>query len=204
VTLFLDEQPIEPGSSFQTQGSCFPICWNESTIGKVGLSLLAIAFTLATITQLIPAFTGNFRNEMNFTRLNKKGVVILKYPFLIFGHIGFFSRAVLFFLVCFLFWEILLGPPIQLDEHQSTAGQAINSIRGTTWGRIIMGALGLGLVMYGVFAFLCIFFKIFPTPPPSSNKTLPITNGSSGTNMQTPISNTTHNNNVIQLTTLNE
>jgi hypothetical protein len=169
ITLLIEHQPVQPGSSFQSKGSCFPICWKNTVIGKIGLGLLAVAFTIATITQLIPALTGNFRNEMDFSKLNK--MRIIKYPFLAFGHIGFLARAVLFFLVCFLFWKILFGSFIYLDQYQSTVGQAINSIRGTSWGRNIMRTLGIGLIMYAVFAFMCIYFKIFPTPPPSTNIT---------------------------------
>lgn len=197
ITLFVDHNPIPPGSSFQRQGSCFPVCWKSSIIGSIGLGILALAFTIATVTQLVPAFTGNFRNEMDFNRLDSRYGIFVKYQFLVCGHLGFFARSVLFFLVCFLFWEVLVGRPLQLDVHQSTVGQAINGIRTHLWGRIIMGALGIGLILYGLFAFMCIYFKIFPTPPPSQNSSL-YKNNNTPTVLQIPVAN----NNLIQMTIL--
>jgi hypothetical protein len=165
------QQPPPPGESFQPQGTCFPICWRHTIIGNIGIALLALAFTIATITQLIVAFTGNFVLETDFSKF----VGIAKYiriPYLISGRIGFFARAVLFFLVCFLFWNVLFGTSMALNPNQSTVAQAISNIQSTLWGTIIMGCLGIGLIIYGLFAFLCIFFKIFPTPPPSTNTTM--------------------------------
>lgn len=158
------------GKSFQTEGTCFPLCWRNTMLGKSGLGLLSIAFTIATITQLIPSFTGNFRNEIDFTKFNGR-LKYLRGPFMLSGRIGFFGRALFFFLICFFFWEILLGSNLKLDPRQSTFGQAVSNIQTTNWGKAIMVILGLGLLIYSIFAFLCIFFKIFPTPPPSSNTT---------------------------------
>lgn len=171
-------KPPKVGSSVTTSaGSCFPICWRGNIIKEIALGILAFSFTVATITQLIPALTGNFRNELDFDKFRTTIGRGFKFPFLICGHIGFFSRAVLFFLVCFLFWKVLLGDPgsLFLDPHQSTVGQAINSIRNSVWGVIVMTALGIGLIIYGLFAVMCMFFKIFPTPPPSMNLSLPST-----------------------------
>jgi len=167
-------QPQDPGNSVQThQETCFPLCWKSSLLGNIALGFLAVAFTIASITQLIPTFTGNFRNELDFSKFDNLFGKIVKYPFLISGHVGFFSRAVFFFLVCFLFWQIIFGNQLNLDPTQSTVAQAINNIRDTVWGRLVMAALGIGLMVYGLFAFACIYFKIFPTPPPSQNTTLP-------------------------------
>lgn len=173
ITLFTDRD-IAKGSTIRDEDStCFPICWRQKTAGRIGLAILSIAFTIATITQLIPAFTGNFRDEMDFDKFQKGFGKILKYPFLIAGHIGFAARAILFFLVCFFFWKVLIGDNFTLEERQSSVAQAINNVRSETLGKLIMAILGLGLLMYGLFAALCTYFKIFPTPPPSGNDTLP-------------------------------
>lgn len=159
------------GSSMINRGqTCFPSCWRTSVIGTVGLCVLGLAFSIATITQLIPALGGNFRKEMDYTKFNRRFV---KYLFFVAGHLGFVARSVLFFLVAFLFWKIVISGPIRLDPQQSTVGQAINVIRGHLWGRVVMTLLGIGLILYGCFALLCTYFKIFPTPPPSQNRTLP-------------------------------
>lgn len=168
-------EPSPPGvSSLQNEDqSCFPVCWNENTAGKIGLGMLAFIFTIATITQLVPTLTGNFRNEIDFNKLNTKVGKLIRYPFLIAGHLGHFGRAVLFFLVSFLFWKILLGDIIFLDPKQSTIAQAINSLRENVIGTVIMAILGICLIMYGIYALICIYLKIFPTPPPSTNFSLP-------------------------------
>ena len=169
--------PPEPGTSVQQESNtCFPICWRNTVIGSIALGLLAIALTIATITQLIPAFTGNFKNEMNLDRYKGPGSRFLLTVFLICGHIGFFGRAILFFLISFLFWKILFGEDLHLNPTHSTVAQAINSINDTIWGKIVMATLGISLLIYSLFALMCIFYKIFPTPPPSQNTTLPLVN----------------------------
>ena len=174
ITSLFDDDKIEPGTSHREDDStCFPLCWRDSVVGKFGLILLAVAFTIATITQLIPAFTKTFHKEINYNRFDTTFGKIMKIPYFITGHLGFLARAVLFFLVSFLFWKIVLGERTFIDPKQATVAQAINSIRDTTLGKVIMTALGIGLILYGVFAALCTYFKIFPTPPPSGNVTLP-------------------------------
>lgn len=162
--------PSPPGESLQQRGSCFPVCWKSTTIGQVGIGLLATSFTIATITQLIPALTGNFRKEMDHSKFKKtKMGKAVKVAFFFTGHIGFLARALLFFLVCLLFWKVLLSNTILLDPKQSTVAQAINALRDNKWGEILMATLGIGLIIYGLFASMCTYFKIFPTPPPSTN-----------------------------------
>ena len=194
-------RPAAVGSTIQEESTtCFPVCWRDSIIGKIGLGLLAVAFTIATVTQLIPAFTGNFRNEMDFNKFRGTVGRMVKYPFLISGHIGFLSRAVLFFFVCFLFWKILLSEGVFVDPKQSTVAQAINIIREYLWGKIIMTVLGIGLIIYGIFAILCMYFKIFPTPPPSMNRSLHRQRNMNNTTRQTMHAQTT-NSNAVQPTT---
>lgn len=163
VMLFL-EPPAEVNQSVRdTDNSCFPTCWRDSIMGRIGLFLLALSFTIATITQLIPSLTGNFKDEMDPKKLQTTFGKIVKYPFYLTGHVGFLGRALLFFLVCFLFWKILFGYDIRLDPSQATVSQAVNSIRDYFWGKAIMGLMGFGLVVYAIFAFLCVYYKIFPT-----------------------------------------
>lgn len=158
-----------PGSSIRNQDeSCFPLCWRNSLLGEIGLGLVAVAFTIATITQLIPAFTGNFKIEMDKTRLQKNKII--KKLFFILGRIGFFARAILFFLVCFLFWSVLFGTFSQFNSKEATVSQAINGLQKYMLGKVVMIVLGLGLIIYGVFALMNTYFKIFPTPPPSENR----------------------------------
>lgn len=169
-----DEKEIKDGLDGSTTSrvedeTCFPLCWRETTIKKIGLGLLAVAFTLATLSQLLPAFTGNFYREMDKTRLGKGFGRIVKYPFYFAGHVGYFARAILFFLVCLLFWTVLLGVAPKLDPTHATVGQAINSTLQYFWGKAILAILGIGLLFFGIFSVLCSFYKIFPTIPPSAN-----------------------------------
>ena len=175
VTLFTGSKIENNGSSNlrKEDSSCFPLCWRDNGWGTVGLVVLAAAFTIAAITQLVPAFTGNFRAEIDHRKFETRLGRVLKYPFLISGHVGFFARGMLFFLVCFLFWKIVFGETLFLDPKQATVSQAINGLRENTFGKSVMVILGFGLLIYGVFAALCSYFKIFPTVPPSENITLP-------------------------------
>lgn len=166
ITLLRGPKAARGSSVREEDESCFPLCWRTSVIGTIGLSILALAFTIATITQLLPAFTAKFLNEMDSEKLNK--CKFCKWTFTVFGCIGFFARAVLFFMVCFLFWQIVFGHTPVLDPHHSTVSQALNALYTSSWGKWVLFFTGLGLLIYGVFAAANVYYRIFPTPPPST------------------------------------
>ena len=87
---------------------------------------------------------------------------LLRWATLISGHIGFAARSGTFFLCAILFFRT-----VAIDTGSDTAvANAMYQLQGTATHRFILFVLGLGLVIYGLFATLCgIHTRTFPTKP---------------------------------------
>ncbi|KAJ1912431.1 hypothetical protein IWQ60_009663 [Tieghemiomyces parasiticus] len=137
---------------------CFPSCWNESVIGRVGLGFVAVAFLIATLTQLGPGITGSFKYDLRLSICRRWVRILLR----TLGHIGFLARAGVFLCVAVLFIRSIDN---DVDQLHFTVGASINQLSTTSAGRFCLWILGLGLVVYGLFAVSNSYFKYFPTKP---------------------------------------
>ncbi|RKP39880.1 hypothetical protein BJ085DRAFT_1860, partial [Dimargaris cristalligena] len=137
---------------------CFPSCWNTSTIGRIGLGFIGVAFLIATLTQLIPALTGAFRHELRLSRCKRW----VRYLVRTAGHIGFLARAGVFLCVAVL---VIRSISDDVDQDHFTVGASINQLATTSAGKFCLWLLGLGLIVYSLFAISNSYFKYFPTRP---------------------------------------
>ncbi|KAJ3042178.1 hypothetical protein HDV00_008065 [Rhizophlyctis rosea] len=168
VTLYKSPDGTPPPSS---SDACLPACWLESTGGRVGVVLLATAFLIATITQLLNAFTRKWYPELDPVKIRSP---FQRYLILTLGHIGFLGRAGIFLFVSALMWKGLRGGDDDEDEEgfdpevRTMMGSGLNLLRAKKAGQVTLIVIGAMVVTYGVFAALCgIWFRRFPTPPPS-------------------------------------
>jgi len=154
--------PLENGQTVNS--SCFPSCWTNSAGGLFGLFLVAFSLFIAFISQLVQTFTfkAPFISELEstITKTNRRPIY---YTMQVMGRLGFLGRALLFMLVAIVFTEILVGVPFEQDERLYTMAQALNVWASNTTGRVLLIIMGSLLIIYGIFAFLCIFFRRFPT-----------------------------------------
>lgn len=141
--------------------SCFPLCWKDQLGTKILLFILALSFLIGSITQFIPGLFGTFKYDMSVERLNKN--VFFKYLFLVLGHVGFIGRGSVFLLLTIFFFKVLFSDEIDFDESQSTMAQALNNIKDTLIGTIVLYVIGISLILYGLFAVLNVYYKVFPT-----------------------------------------
>lgn len=145
------------GSSGAT---CFPECWRATTLGIIGLAVFSLALFIGFVTQIVPVFTGRFMKEM-------KDIVVghqkLYWFTQVTGRVGFFGRALLFLLVAIAFAQVLLGYGFTQDERYHTMAQALNHWRQYTLGKVVLFTMGTSLVVYSLFAGLCVLVRKFPT-----------------------------------------
>ncbi|KAI8977535.1 hypothetical protein BDF20DRAFT_875390 [Mycotypha africana] len=146
--------------------STFPASWTNSTIGKAGIGILAIAFLIAFLTQIINAVTGNFISDLKTSEpgANKYEAFIVH----LLGRIGFGGRAALFGTLSGFFWDSLAEANESGSKNMVAA--AISKLANTGGGRFFMVILGLSLVIYAVFAASNAYYKYFPTPPPTRHE----------------------------------
>ncbi|KAI7902954.1 uncharacterized protein BX663DRAFT_568989 [Cokeromyces recurvatus] len=146
--------------------STFPASWTNNTIGKAGIGLLGVAFLIAFITQMVNAISGNFIRDLKTSEPGARPwearIVHL------FGRIGFGGRAALFGTVSGFFWDSLAESNESGDKNMVAA--AISKLANNSGGKFFMVILGLGLVIYAVFAVANAYYKYFPTPPPTRHE----------------------------------
>lgn len=162
LTVLLNKQDLpQPGESTGKDKHCFPSCWTTSVIGKVGVSLVAFGLSLGSLVQLVSSIRLTFMRDI-YPLKNKKIERIIKYS----GILGFIGRGLLFLLISIFFWKLVIETPVVFDIHEGSFSQALNSIRDTIIGKIVLMTIGLFLVIYGLHALLCVFYRTFPTPSP--------------------------------------
>lgn len=160
LTILLNKQDLpQPGESVGKDRHCFPSCWTTTTIGKVGVSLVALGLGIGSIVQLLSATRLSFMRDIPPLK-NIYMQRIVKYT----GIIGFIGRGLLFLLISIFFWKLVIDTPVSFDIHEGSFSQALNSIRDTILGKVVLLVIGLFLIIYGIHALLCVFYRTFPTP----------------------------------------
>lgn len=141
--------------------SGFPQSLAGSGGGDFVIAVLGLAFIIATITQLQAAFTRNFHYEM------KPDVPVwFSWILIVTGHIGFLGRSGVFLFVGILMFRTIANPNLS-STNETTIGNALSQLQKTHPGRACLFILGFFLIVYGTFAVLNSYGKVFPTQPPS-------------------------------------
>ncbi|KAI9243400.1 hypothetical protein BDA99DRAFT_530506 [Phascolomyces articulosus] len=141
----------------------FPASWTDTTVGSAFVGIFGVAFMIAFITQMVNAVTGNFIPDLKTCEPTaRKWEAITVHMF---GRIGFGGRAAMFGTLSGFFWESLAERNESGEINVIAA--AIGKLSTHTGGLFFMVLLGLGLIIYGLFAIGNAYYKYFPTPPPS-------------------------------------
>ncbi|KAL0077177.1 hypothetical protein F4703DRAFT_1882524 [Phycomyces blakesleeanus] len=146
-----------------TSSKAFPGSWTGSSLGKAGISLLGIAFMIATITQIVNSVTCNFRHDLRTSDPNARQweAAIVNTA----GRIGFAGRAAVFGTLSGFFWDSL-AKRNESGSH-NVIGAAMSKLATSSGGQFFLMLTGICLVIYGLFSISNAYYKYFPTPPPS-------------------------------------
>ncbi|KAI8912300.1 hypothetical protein DFJ77DRAFT_467688 [Powellomyces hirtus] len=162
------EQRRSEDKSADTTQSAFPDSWTSAGVhGKIGVAFLGILFLVATLIQWQVAITAPFRRELYQNKLENKFVRTFIHTI---GRIGFTARGFLFMLVAVLMFRSVGSDEDDADVDDPTrsiTGKAVNALSTKWWGKAILIIIGSGLLIYSIFALSNVYYKIFPTPPPS-------------------------------------
>ncbi|TPX58557.1 hypothetical protein SpCBS45565_g07972 [Spizellomyces sp. 'palustris'] len=184
-TIFTNRSQRDAQQGTEITQSSFPDSWSSSgSLGKFGVSFFGLIFLLATFIQFQVAYTGTFKRDLYQNRLQNKWIRWLSesLEFSIdalttnteittvhgLGHIGFTARGLVFLLVAILMFRSAAGgDEASADKNHTVTGKAVEALTVNWWGRTILVLLGVGLLLYALFALSNVYYKIFPTPPPS-------------------------------------
>ncbi|KAI9009758.1 hypothetical protein BC832DRAFT_385904 [Gaertneriomyces semiglobifer] len=142
--------------------SAFPNSWRTTRVRRAGLFVIGIAFAIACVIQLQGAFTRKWHYEMNWSKCKTK---YERWLLLITGHVGYLGRAGIFLFVSVLVFKALGSEPVQ--QAQNTVSSGLNLLSDSGVGKVFMMIIGIMTATYGFYAILCIYYRNFPTPPPS-------------------------------------
>ncbi|KAJ3150411.1 hypothetical protein HDU89_003192 [Geranomyces variabilis] len=148
---------------------CYPQCWQTSVAGKIGLVLFGVAFTIAAITQIQNFATRKWHFEINWKKIRHPAE---RWFVLVTGHVGFFGRACSFAFVAVLMFKALAKDTPSQDpdtpQQNNLLANGLNQLLDSnTAGVAAMMVIGCCLLLYGVFATSMVYYRRFPTPPPS-------------------------------------
>lgn len=141
----------------------FPASFTDTTVGSAFIGVFGVAFMIAFATQIQNAITGNFIPDLKTSAPDSRKwearIVNLS------GRIGFGGRAAMFGTLSGFFWDSLAKRNESGNVNMVAA--AIAKLATHDGGKAFMVLLGLGLIIYGLFAIANAYYKYFPTPPPS-------------------------------------
>ncbi|KAL0022300.1 hypothetical protein WJX79_007413 [Trebouxia sp. C0005] len=140
---------------------CVYTAYAGSWWGDIIICILGLAFLIAFVTQMQAAFTRNFHYEMK-----EDLPVWFDWILIVTGHIGFLGRSGVFLFVAILMFRTIANPDINSTD-QTTIGNALSQLQKTHAGKACLFILGFFLIVYGTFAVLNAYGKVFPTQPPS-------------------------------------
>ena len=141
----------------------FPASWTDTTVGSAFVGIFGVAFLIAFITQMVNAITGNFIPDLKTCEPTARKWEARTVH--LFGRIGFGGRAAMFGTLSGFFWESLAER--NESGELNVIAAAIGKLSTHAGGLFFMVLLGLGLIIYGIFAIGNAHYKYFPTPPPS-------------------------------------
>jgi hypothetical protein len=131
-------------------------------------AIVAIAFLLGFIAQMVHTVRGQFLDELKDSVFNNKP---LFYAMNLIGRIGFLGRGLLFMLVSVLFWKQLSGTLDSDDDpDRPSITRALATLHGNKAGRAFLFVVGFSLLVYALFAAMCVVFREFPTRTPTGRR----------------------------------
>ena len=81
------------------------------------------------------------------------------------GHIGVLGRAGIFLFAAILFFRTIRDV---VGGNKTVFGNALSQLQSTSAGCAALFIMGFFVVIYGLFAVLNVYARVFPTPPPVS------------------------------------
>eukprot|EP00877_Chromochloris_zofingiensis_P010481 jgi/Chrzof1/5687/Cz16g11210.t1 len=157
----------ELATSLVKQGS-FPMGWRYTVIGRVGLAFVGVGFCIATCINLSGVLLKKWHADYREDLPPK-----IIYPILALGHIGFLGRAGAFLAMAALFFKYASEIDYNAPVEGAIFDNAFSQLDRDRDLAPVMFIIGFLLIVYGLFAVLTAYARVFPTLAPSRSTPLP-------------------------------
>jgi hypothetical protein len=124
------------------------------SFGQWLVALGALALAGVGIYQVYYGLSEKYRKHVQGLNLHSNGSSLLLRS----GKIGYISRGIVWLIVAYLFLRAALH---NNSSEAGDTGKAFNFIESSTFGSYMLGALGIGLIAYGVFNFIRARYETF-------------------------------------------
>eukprot|EP00877_Chromochloris_zofingiensis_P010483 jgi/Chrzof1/5689/Cz16g11230.t1 len=149
------------------KNSSWPMDWRYTVIGRVGLAFVGIGFCIATCIQLSGVLLKKWHADYREDLPPK-----IIYPIFALGHIGFLGRAGAFLTMAVLFFKYASEIEYRAPADSTMVANAFQQLDHKDLAPL-MFIIGFLLIVYGLFAVLSAYARVFPTLAPSRSTPLP-------------------------------
>ncbi len=119
----------------------------SNSYGEIIVGIGALIFVAIGIYQLHYGLSGKYKKHIEGLNLqDEKAKLLLK-----FGKIGYVSRGLVWLLLSFL---LARAAWFSKASEAGDTGKAFRLVENETYGSYILGAIGLGVIAYGIFNFV--------------------------------------------------
>lgn len=122
--------------------------------GPLLIGLAAIIIAVVGIYQIYYSFSGGYKKHVSLSSVDAKNRDLL----LLSGKIGYAARGVVWLIIAWLFSKAAWSS--KASDAGDTA-KAFRFLESASYGSYLLGALGLGLLCYGIFNFIRARYETF-------------------------------------------
>jgi len=122
--------------------------------GPLLIGLAAIIIAIVGVYQIYYSFSESYKKHVSLASVRSKNHDLL----LLSGKIGYVARGVVWLVIAWLFSKAAWSS--KASEAGDTA-KAFRFLESASYGSYLLGALGLGLLCYGIFNFIRARFETF-------------------------------------------
>jgi len=123
-------------------------------LGQVLVGLAGLIFAAVGIYQIYYGFSEKYKKHVQDLSLQSQHASLLLRS----GKIGYISRGLVWLVIAILFIRAALHSSA---SEAGNTGKAFQFVENTPYGSYLLGALGLGLIAYGIFNFIRARFERF-------------------------------------------
>lgn len=116
--------------------------WGQVVVGVLGLALVGTG-----IYQFVRGIKEKYMNKLRSSSMNQSERRVYRRL----GKAGFISRAVIYGIMAYFLIRVALSS--DASQFRGMAG-ALEYLGGQTFGTVLVGLVGLGLLLYGIFMFV--------------------------------------------------
>jgi hypothetical protein len=126
----------------------------DHPFGQWMIGLAAVILAAVGVYQIYYGLSEKYKKHVQQLNLHSTGSALLLRS----GKVGYISRGIVWLILAYLFLKAALHDN---SSEAGDTGKAFSFIEDSTFGSYLLGALGIGLIAYGIFNFIRARYETF-------------------------------------------